>query len=62
MVEKSFACDDVQILQLAEILRLAVETMHFAHPDSKYVTISLGVEALIPTENIDCGQLLLNVV
>ncbi len=57
------ACDDVQIFQLAEILRLAVETMHLAHPDSKvskYVTISLGVATLIPTENIDCGQLLLN--
>ena len=56
------ACDSMQIMQLAEILRMAVENMKLPHPDSKvsqYVTISLGVATLIPTENIACGDLLL---
>lgn len=57
------ACDAVQIMQLAEILRLAVETMQVPHPDSKvskYVTISLGIATLIPNEKTNCEQLLLN--
>lgn len=55
------ACDSMQIMQLAEILRMAVETMKLLHPDSKvskYVTISLGVATLIPAENMECGDLL----
>lgn len=56
------ACDSMQIMQLAEILRMAVETMKLPHPDSnvsQYVTISLGVATLIPAENMECGDLLL---
>ena len=57
------ACDSDQIFQLANILRTAVETMQLPHPESKiskYVTISLGVATLIPSEKLDWGQLLLN--
>lgn len=57
------ACDSMQIMQLAEILRMAVETMKLPHPDSnvsQYVTISLGVATLIPAENMECGDLLLH--
>lgn len=57
------ACDSLQIMQLAEILRMAVESMKLPHPDSKiaqYVTISLGVATLIPRENIEFGDLLLH--
>ena len=57
------ACDEIQIHQLAEVLRIAIETMQLPHPGStvsKYVTISLGVATLIPHEIIDHGQLLLN--
>ena len=57
------ACDSMQIMQLAEILRMAVETMKLPHPDSKvsqYVTISLGAATLIPTENMECSDLLFN--
>ncbi|MCQ8102977.1 diguanylate cyclase [Methylomonas sp. SURF-2] len=57
------ACDSMQIMQLAEILRMAVEGMKLPHPDSKisqYVTISLGVATLIPRENVEFGDLLLH--
>ncbi|AEG00603.1 diguanylate cyclase [Methylomonas methanica] len=57
------ACDSLQIMQLAEILRMAVESMKLPHPESKisqYVTISLGVATLIPRENIEFGDLLLH--
>lgn len=57
------ACDEVQIAQLADILRMAVETMHLPHPNSqisKYVTISLGVATLIPTEGSEYDRLLHN--
>lgn len=57
------ACDAVQIKQLAEILRAAVEIMQLPHPDSKiskFVTISLGVATLIPNEHVTSEQLLLN--
>lgn len=57
------ACDEVQIGQLADILRMAVETMHVPHPNSKiskYVTISLGVATLIPDGNCEYEQLLHN--
>lgn len=57
------ACDSLQIMQLAEILRMAVESMKLPHPDSKishYVTISLGVATLIPRENTEFGDLLLH--
>jgi len=55
------ACDASQILQLADILRMAVEMMHLPHPSSpisQYVTISLGVATLIPNEKIECTELL----
>lgn len=54
------ACDSEQIMQLADILRMAVEMMHLPHPDSaisRYVTISLGVSTLIPNEKMECGEL-----
>jgi diguanylate cyclase (GGDEF)-like protein len=57
------ACDSMQIMQLAEILRMAVEGMKLPHPDSKvsqYVTISLGVATLIPADNMESGDLLLH--
>ncbi|QPK63942.1 diguanylate cyclase [Methylomonas sp. LL1] len=57
------ACDSVQIMQLAEILRMAVETMKLPHPDSKvsqFVTISLGVATVIPKGAMECGDLLLH--
>lgn len=57
------ACDSLQITQLADILRMAVESMKLPHPDSKispYVTISLGVATLIPRENVEFGDLLLH--
>lgn len=57
------ACDEVQIAQLADILRMAVETMHLPHPNSKiskYVTISLGVATLIPDSSCEYEQLLHN--
>jgi len=56
------ACDSVQIMKLADILRMAVEGMKLPHPDSKvssYVTISLGVATLIPGEAMESGDLLL---
>ncbi len=55
------ACDSIQIMQLADILRMAVEMMQMPHPNSpisKYVTISLGVSTMVATETIDCGELL----
>lgn len=57
------ACDSAQIMQLAEILRMAVESIKLPHPESKvsqYVTISLGVATLIPRENVEFGDLLLH--
>ncbi|PPD32701.1 MAG: diguanylate cyclase [Methylomonas sp.] len=57
------ACDSLQIIQLADILRMAVESMKLPHPDSKispYVTISLGVATLIPRESVEFGDLLLH--
>lgn len=57
------ACDSVQIMKLAEILRTAVEGMKLPHPDSKvssYITISLGVATLIPGEGMESGDLLLH--
>ena len=57
------ACDSLQITQLADILRMAVESMKLPHPDSKispYVTISLGVATLIPRESVEFGDLLLH--
>ena len=57
------ACDAMQIMQLAEILRMAVESMKLPHPDSKvsqYVTISLGVATLIPADNMESSDLLLH--
>lgn len=57
------ACDDVQIAQLADILRMAVETMQLPHPKSvisKYVTVSLGVATLVPDESCEYDQLLHN--
>jgi len=55
------ACDSVQIAQLADILRMAVEMMQMPHPNSKiskYVTISLGVATMVATEKVECGELL----
>jgi diguanylate cyclase (GGDEF)-like protein len=57
------ACDEVQIAQLADILRMAVETMQLPHPKSvisKYVTVSLGVATLVPNESSEYDQLLHN--
>lgn len=57
------ACDEVQIAQLADILRMAVETMQLPHPNSKvskYVTVSLGVATLVPDENREYDELLHN--
>ena len=48
------ACDAEQIMALAEILRKAVESMQLPHPASKispYVTISLGVAAIVPKDD-----------
>ena len=55
------ACDAVQIVQLADILRMAVEMMQLPHPNSpisKYVTISLGVATMVANEKVECGELL----
>ena len=55
------ACDSEQILQLADILRMAVEMMQLPHPNSsisRYVTISLGVATMIPNEKMESGELL----
>jgi len=55
------ACDAVQIVQLADILRMAVEMMQLPHPKSqisKYVTISLGVATMVANEKVECGELL----
>jgi len=55
------ACDSVQIAQLADILRMAVEMMQMPHPKSqisKYVTVSLGVATMVATEKAECGELL----
>lgn len=57
------ACDEEQIGQLADILRMAVETLQLPHPNSKiskYVTVSLGVATLIPVEGSEAEQLLHN--
>ena len=56
------ACDEAQIAQLAEILRVAVENMRIVHPNSavsSYVTVSLGMATMRPLEGMDCQQLLL---
>lgn len=57
------ACDEVQIAQLADILRMAVETMQLTHPNSKiskYVTVSLGVATLVPNDGTEYDELLSN--
>ncbi len=54
-------CDASQIIQLAEILRKAVEYIQIPHPGSKvspYVTISLGTATLIPKEGMEFNELL----
>lgn len=56
------ACDSVQIMQLAEILRMAVESIKLPHPDSpvsQYVTISLGVATMIARVDTESADLLL---
>lgn len=55
------ACDSTQIMQLAEILRMAVEMMQIPHPNSpisKYVTISLGVATMVANEKVEFRELL----
>ena len=55
------ACDAEQIVQLADIMRAAVEMMHLPHPNSpisSYVTVSLGVATIVPNEKIDSGELM----
>ncbi|MGR8929440.1 MAG: diguanylate cyclase domain-containing protein [Gammaproteobacteria bacterium] len=55
------ACDSDQIMDLAKMLRMAVEMMQLPHPNSpisSYVTISLGVATLLPTERTECSLLL----
>lgn len=55
------ACDSMQIMQLADVLRMAVEMMQIPHPNSpisKYVTISLGVATMVANEKVECGELL----
>lgn len=55
------ACDAEQIMQLAEILRKAVEDVKLPHPGSKiseFVTISLGTATVVPTEAMEFEELL----
>lgn len=55
------ACDAEQILVLAEILRKAVESMRLPHPASKiseFVTISLGVATIVPSNDLSSEHLL----
>jgi len=55
------ACDSEQVMELAKMLRMAVEMMQLPHPNSpisKYVTISLGVATLLPNEKVECSLLL----
>lgn len=56
------ACDETQILLLAEILRDAIEDMKWPHPNSQvseFVTVSLGVATMIPNESLQSDALVL---